>query len=124
MTEVYRTTPDLFLTYLGLAREASDRVAAFTTAPEDLSRENTYYLTLDGDSGFGITPEGEGVALFSLVKGRGEDLVRQVVSRGATKLDCFDGYLPTLYTRHGFREVRREANWTPGEPDVVFMELV
>lgn len=46
-------------------------------------------------------------------------------------LDCFDGHLPTIYAKHGFKEVDRikwddqyaPDNWKPeyGRPDVVFM---
>jgi hypothetical protein len=44
--------------------------------------------------------------------------------KGASKLDCFDGFLPEYYKQFGFLETERVANWTAGEPDVVFMSLV
>jgi hypothetical protein len=55
------------------------------------------------------------------VRGRGDALVSDAIARGAKHLNCFDGYLPTLYARHGFVEVRREPNWTEGGPDIVYM---
>lgn len=83
--------------------------------------ETVYFLALDGRSGFAIRPDGELVYVFSTVKGRGDGMLWKATDVGATHLDCFDGYLPTLYARHGFVETRREENWTPGDPDVVFM---
>lgn len=79
-----------------------------------------YYLSDDGLSGVGVQ-DGEMIGVFSLVKGRGDLLISVAVENGAVHGDCFDGYLPTLYGRHGFREIRREANWTVGGPDVVYM---
>lgn len=45
------------------------------------------------------------------------------VASGARTLDCFDGFLPKYYSGFGFEEYKREANWTLGEPDVVYMRL-
>lgn len=53
--------------------------------------------------------------------GYGSRLVSDALHNGAEVLDCFDGFLPEFYARHGFHETSREPNWTPGEPDVVFM---
>jgi hypothetical protein len=50
-------------------------------------------------------------------------LVVDAIDAGARSLDCFDGYLPTLYARHGFAETHRVANWPPDGPDVVYMRL-
>jgi hypothetical protein len=81
-----------------------------------------YFLTEDHFSGFAIRWGGELVYLHSRVHGRGDRLVSTAIALGARRLDCFDGYLVDLYGRHGFVEYAREANWTPGGPDVVFME--
>jgi hypothetical protein len=53
--------------------------------------------------------------------GYGSRLVADALHNGAEVLDCFDGFLPEFYARHGFVEVTREPNWTPGGPDVVYM---
>jgi hypothetical protein len=53
--------------------------------------------------------------------GYGSRLVGDALHNGAEVLDCFDGFLPEFYARHGFVETSREPNWTPGEPDVVYM---
>jgi hypothetical protein len=90
-----------------------------------MPRGARYYLTADFQSGFGVAQDGTFIGLFSTVKGRGTELVWDAVNhKGASKLDCFDGYLPEYYKRFGFVETERVANWTPGEPDVVFMSLV
>lgn len=103
------------------ARLYSATIAEYTSPWADLPGES--FLSSDGQSGFVIRPGGEVCLLFSLVRGRGDALVEAAVAAGGTHLDCFDGYLPGLYARHGFVEVAREANWPPGDPDVVFMRL-
>lgn len=109
-----------FANSFGAARDAFDHIRDATS--DFCSVKGTrYYLTDDYESGFAIRKDGELVFVFSTVKGRGNALVRAAVRRGATHLDCFDGYLPTLYGRHGFVETRREPNWTPDGPDVVWM---
>lgn len=80
------------------------------------------FLADDRLSGYAVREDGDLVSVWSAVKGRGDELVESALENGATRLDCFDGYLPTFYARHGFYIVHREANWTPGGPDVVFME--
>lgn len=102
--------------------------------PQDYERMGaTTYLAADGRSGFAIKPDGELISVFSLEPGRGDELVAAAVQRGATKLDCFEPYLPRLYARHGFREVHRyqwDDQYAPvtwnhvkhGRPDVVVME--
>lgn len=61
------------------------------------------------------------IGLFSNRKGMGDWLVQMAIKDGAEHLDCFDGHLTEFYAKHGFRVHARAANWTPGEPDVVFM---
>lgn len=107
---------------IAAAGEARPLIAAATTEPYDLPEDGRYYLSTDGQSGFGLDGTTL-VGVFSTVKGRGGTLVAHALVEGARDLDCFDGHLPAFYARFGFREVRREPNWTPGEPDVVWMTL-
>jgi len=116
-------TSSEFREALRLAQETSGAVADATTPADDLGGTGACFLTDDLQSGFRIGWNGELTGVFSLVKGRGDVLVSESVSLGATHLDCFDGYLPTLYGRHGFMEARRERNWVEGDPDVVYMVL-
>ncbi|MDQ3276477.1 MAG: hypothetical protein M3Q39_15990 [Actinomycetota bacterium] len=103
------------------ARATSTRRAEALSPSHEIPSTARYWLSEDHRSGFGVTQDGTLIALFSLEKGRGDDLVTAAIAAGAKDLDCFDGYLVDFYARHGFVETRREANWTPGEPDVVFM---
>lgn len=105
------------------AREISDTIRDATSTFEISGDDSTYRVSLDGMSGYVVRSDGELVYVFSRVPGRGAAMIERAIADGATYLDCFDGYLPTFYARHGFVETRREANWTPGEPDVVFMSL-
>lgn len=102
------------------ARLSSDKIREATSEFSHV-HESLYVLTFDGQSGYCIRPDGELVFVFSRVKGRGKALVDSAVRMGATHLDCFDGYLTDLYSRHGFERVTSLSNWTPGGPDVVYM---
>lgn len=112
--------PDTFGDAFDVARATSSAVAD-ATSPFTHVPNTAYVLTADLLSGYAIRPDGELVNVFSLVPGRGDMLVSHAVANGADHLDCFDGYLPTLYARHGFMATHREQNWTPGGPDVVYM---
>ena len=81
------------------------------------------YLSHDRKSGYCIKDDSEIVCLFSLIKGRGKQLLNCAINCGGAKLDCFDGYLTDFYKSSGFKEVRREANWNSYGPDVIYMEL-
>lgn len=70
--------------------------------------------------GFAVI-EGELKGLWCLRPGCGDWIMREAVSLGADRLDCFDGYLPEFYAKHGFREVLREKNHEKHGPDVVWM---
>ncbi|MET8111202.1 hypothetical protein [Streptomyces prasinus] len=121
---VYPASLSEYRAALDWARSGSARIADATSAPEEMPQSARYYLTSDFQSGFGVDADGTLIGLFSTVKGRGEGLVwSAVLHKGAEKLDCFDGFLVDYYKRFGFVETERVANWTPGEPDVVFMDL-
>lgn len=111
---------DTFADAFNVARAVSSAVADATSPFVDVDGTR-YVLTADLNSGYAVRADGELVNVFSTVPGRGDILVSHAVANGADHLDCFDGYLPTLYARHGFLETHREDNWTPGGPAVVFM---
>lgn len=81
------------------------------------------FLADDGSAGYALHSSGEINHVFSFVKGHGAHAVRDAVRRGGKHLTAFDGILPSYYKKFGFIETGREANWTPGGPDVVFMAL-
>lgn len=118
------TTDETYLSALAFSQTMSDKVRDATTSADELRGKIVdAYISTDGLSGFAIAAHGELVGVFSLVKGRGAELMRHAIYRGAHFLDCFDGYLTSFYASHGFVEVARVQNWTPGGPDVVYMAL-
>lgn len=120
--EVREVSMRVFRFNFNLFREDHPHAEATSEFPADgLGVGTAYYLSDDFDSGYAVKSNGELVHVFSRVKGRGNLLVDSAVRNGAYRLDCFDGYLPDLYRRHGFVEHDRDANWTEGGPDVVYM---
>lgn len=118
------TTSITFRLALKAAQDSNGTIKTATTPAKDINTYNTScFLSDDSKSGFMISHNGELTSVFSLIKGRGKQLVKQAIKKGACHLDCFDGFLPTFYKSFGFIEVNREANWTAGEPDVVYMRL-
>lgn len=75
------------------------------------------------EAGYAIKDGDELVNLFnnSGVKGLGQWLAVHAIERGVRRGDHFDGMLTGFYQKLGFVEERREANWTPGGPDVVYI---
>ena len=82
------------------------------------------FLSDDKKSGFVLSHNGELTNVFSTRKGRGDELMYYALAHGAKHLDCFDGYLVSFYSKHGFEEYNREANWDEGQPDVVYMHTI
>lgn len=80
-----------------------------------------HFLAGDALSGYVVRPDGELCLVFSLVSGRGHDLMRHAVAEGASRLDCNDGFLVDFYASHGFVVTEVQPNYTPGGPDVVYM---
>lgn len=78
------------------------------------------WVLQDRTGGFAVL-DGRLCHVWSTQRGQGSQLVGAAVSRGAKRLDCFDGYLTALYARHGFVVVGRIPNWDPEGPDVVEM---
>lgn len=123
----YRTVSKAeFLQAFHNARLTSDRIAEATSTVQEIdeatNKHDTFILTNDA-GGFIIRNGGELIGLFSVGKGNGDNMVQAAIVFGAEYLDCFDGYLTKLYAKHGFKEVKRELNWTPGGPDVVYMQF-
>lgn len=126
----YQVNFATFIIALDKAQSRSDLVKKATTPCRDIDHKtgNRYYLSNEVSSkkamGFAISETGELTSVYSLAKGQGDTIMKAAIALGAKHLDCFDGYLVEFYKKHGFREVDRMENWTPGEPDVVLMELV
>lgn len=68
------------------------------------------YLSEDGESGFGVKPNGDIVSVFSSenVKGRSAYMLEMAIYEGGGRqLDCFDIYLTKIYETHGFKPVAK-----------------
>lgn len=79
-----------------------------------------FYLDPHDSMGYGVAKDGELIALWSLVRGQGYNLVQDAVRNGATWLTCYDnGFLVEFYVRCGFDITGREPNRVDGQPDVV-----
>jgi hypothetical protein len=121
MTTTTLISTEAFTLAVKAAMSASERIDSFLSHDVDYS-EHRCFLTEDETAGFAISPDGDLQSVFNVGRpGRGSALVADALAHGALTLDCFDGFLPTFYGARGWVEVRREPNWTPGEPDVVFM---
>lgn len=120
-----------FYEVLHAAGEASPIIkAAITWHPRDAYDVMRCYLSTDRKSGYTIKPTTidiepysvlELANVFSLVPKRGSDLVDDAIVNGAEYLDVFEGKPEQLYRSKGFEEFKREPNWTPGGPDVVYL---
>lgn len=121
MTNYSPASQRVFQNAFAYARATSFQVAA-ATSPAETAEGGEFHLSIDGLSGYRVSA-GELTHVFSTVRGRGADLVEDAIASGAKYLDCFDGYLPQLYSRFGFKETKREQNWVASEPDVVYMAI-
>lgn len=92
-------------------------------SPEDFDKFKTF-LSGDKKSGFAIKPDGDLINVFSSDKGRGDAIMLDAINQKPKTLDAYDvkDKLPELYGKYGFNEIKREPNWTPGGPDVVYMK--
>ena len=115
-----------FIINLGFNQFLYPNIKAATSPVKEViedKTDRTFYLDSTGSMGYAIDETGELTSLYSTVKGYGKTLVQSAISNGASHLDCFDGFLTTFYKGLGFEEVDRVANWTTGQPDIVFMRL-
>lgn len=119
------TTRETFAAALRTAQYLDARVKDATSEPATYEHgRHECYLSEDGLSGFAVSHTGELVGVFSRVKGRGPLLMKHAIYRGATHLDCFEGYLSAFYAQHGFLEVGSSQNWGGAHlPRVVYMAL-
>ena len=110
MDEYKQAPSHLFKKIVDDVREKGDMFKAniHPYSSKEYSQMKTF-LSPDGKSGYALKPDGELVSVFSLEKGRGDNLVRHAVSEGASKLDAYDirNKLPDLYKKHGFEEMSR-----------------
>ena len=130
---------DAFKNAIAKAKQSLGDYGASVELKDDYTDINLY-LSDDGQSGFGIKPNGDIVSVFSNNKaegGRSTYMLEMAISQGGRQLDCFDIYLTKIYETHGFKPVAKMKwndeyipegwnkenfkNYNNGEPDVVFM---
>ena len=129
---------DTFKKAIAKAKQSLGNDGASVELKDDYTDINLY-LSEDGESGFGIKPNGDIVSVFSSenVKGRSAHMLEMAISQGGRQLDCFDIYLTKIYETHGFKPVAKMKwddeyipegwnkdnfkDYNNGEPDVVFM---
>lgn len=129
---------DTFKKAIAKAKKSLKDNGASVELKDDYTDINLY-LSEDGESGFGIKPNGDIVSVFSSkkVKGRSAHMLEMAISQGGRQLDCFDIYLTKIYEAHGFKPVAKMKwndeyipegwnkdnfkDYNNGEPDVVFM---
>ncbi len=68
------------------------------------------YLNKEKNAGFGITPDGELVSVFSIKPQQGVEIVISAVLQGAQKLTCMGDKLRDLYEACGFK-VKEKLIW-------------
>lgn len=99
---------DTFKKAIAKAKKSLKDNGASVELKDDYTDINLY-LSQDGESGFGIKPNGDIVSVFSSkkVKGRSAHMLEMAISQGGRQLDCFDIYLTKIYETHGFKPVAK-----------------
>lgn len=144
--KVPRTPEDIPAVEFAPTTDSASFVAARNTGakrPENFSEldaerleRSTKFLSADGKSGCLVDENGDLGNVFnnSPTKGAGSAAVLTAIERGGAKtLDCYDGFLPELYTQMGFvavAKVKWNDDYAPpgwdyeknGRPDVVIMK--
>ena len=100
---------DAFKNAIAKAKQSLGDYGASVEFKDDYTDINLY-LSEDGESGFGIKPNGDIVSVFSNNKaegGRSAYMLEMAISQGGRQLDCFDVYLVEIYEAHGFKPVAK-----------------
>lgn len=100
---------DTFKNAIAKAKQSLGDYGASVELKDDYTDINLY-LSQDGESGFGIKPNGDIVSVFSNNKaegGRSAYMLEMAISQGGRQLDCFDVYLVKIYEAHGFKPVAK-----------------
>lgn len=100
---------DTFKNAIAKAKQSLGGYGASVELKDDYTDINLY-LSEDGESGFGIKPNGDIVSVFSNNKaegGRSHYMLEMATAEGGRQLDCFDIYLTKIYETHGFKPVAK-----------------
>jgi len=135
MTQTIQVSHDHFTDALNRWANDNPRDAAFVTL--EVPKTADFHLAIGGNAGYGITQDGELIALFNHTaeRGTGKELAKEAIQSGKVEhLWCFDTDLVDIYQKLGFTETERfpwdeskaPENWAYeqfGRPDLVKMEL-
>lgn len=132
--------PAAFYNSITAAKANNDHSAFLTSYEQDDYQDMELYVVNAGAAGMAIKKDGDIVSVFKnpdMAKKDDIDKINKVllltaVKNGGLKMDCFDGFLPALYCRYGFRPICKlkfNDEYAPdgwnferdGRPDVVFM---
>jgi hypothetical protein len=133
--------PENFAKAINQAKESQGSAGASLNpySPEDYAKMRTFLIS-DGTAGFAIK-DGEIVSVFKHADSPHSNVAKSLldvaVKEGGNRLDAFDGQLPKIYSKSGFKAVARlpwddahapdgwdfsaEKSANGGRPDVVFM---
>lgn len=125
-----KVSPEKFIE----ARDKSTRGQYLSHITPDDIKDHKLILMHDGKVGAAVSPDGDIQNVFNNggPKGAGLDALAEGIDAGGYTLDCYDDFLPDLYSQMGFVETGRmkfDREYAPkdwdyenkGEPDVVFM---
>lgn len=132
--------PEAFFKAIMAAKENNDHSAFLSTYSAQEYVDMKKFVVNAGSAGVAIKPSGDIVSVFKNPNMAQKDDIKQInrellltaLRNGGNHLDCFDGFLPDLYSRYGFRPICRlkfDDEYAPdgwnfeidGRPDVVFM---
>jgi hypothetical protein len=140
---VYQITdPSFFRHALEIAQKTNEHGAQVALREVEEYKNAKLFLAENGATGIAVDPDGHIFSLFKNVnvcKELGIDhvsakMIFVALSHGGKKLDCFDGFLPNLYSTFGFEAVTKirfypeltcGVPWNyerDGRPDLIFMK--
>lgn len=98
------TSPTVFARSRDTFVPAPFRLFVTAYSPEEYTQKQVRtFLADDGKSGFGLTPDGDLISVFSGVPGRLDSIMKTAIAQGAKTLDCLGFALADKYAKYGFQ---------------------
>ena len=132
-----RAQYNVFRANMELVKDEHRKFLDWYTWEEYKEKGIRIYMSQDGQTGYGISKNNMGVTLWTradATPGIGKKSIAHGITQGMDKLECYDGKLPTIYEKFGFKEVSRTPwndafapkHWdyaAYGKPDYLEMKL-
>jgi hypothetical protein len=132
--------PTVFHRAIGQAKSGNEYGSlVHTYGPEEYGKMKLFVVNA-GAAGIAIKKDGDIVSVFKNPDMANKDLIEKIsnvlliesIKNGGRKLDCFDGFLPELYSKFGFTPIARlkfndefaPEKWDyerDGRPNIIFM---